>query len=170
MYCVHVRIHHIASRESGDEWEFKFPVSSFEFSQFSKVKSCRNSSLISYDLFTHMILLPLSSKTFRKWWWQSCSITSPWIYSDNNCLCFWALLQVSVVIVPSCPSLPIQMPSFVGSKCKNSSAMHSLTRVSLCLSWSSSTQKQQKKTSNMSLVLNRFNQLVSRLRLKPESP
>jgi hypothetical protein len=49
--CVHRR--HIASRESGEEWEFKFPVSSFEFSQFSKVKSSRNSSLIIYDLFTH---------------------------------------------------------------------------------------------------------------------
>ena len=44
---------HISSRESGEEWEFKFPVSSFEFLHFSKVKSGRNSSLISYDLFTH---------------------------------------------------------------------------------------------------------------------
>ena len=54
MYCVHVRIRHIASRESGEEWEFKFPVSSFEFSQFSKVKSCENSSLIIYDQIMHI--------------------------------------------------------------------------------------------------------------------
>ena len=74
------------------------------------------------------------AQTFRRWWWQSCSITSPWIICDNSCLCFWALLQVLVVMVPSCPSLSILMPSSVGSKCKNSSPMHSQTRVSLCLS------------------------------------
>jgi len=33
MYCIH----HIASRKSSKEWEFKFPVSSFEFLQFPKV-------------------------------------------------------------------------------------------------------------------------------------
>jgi len=44
----------IASRESGEEWEFKFPVSSFKFLQFSKVKNSRNSSLISYDLIMHI--------------------------------------------------------------------------------------------------------------------
>jgi hypothetical protein len=54
MYCVLVRIRHIASIESSEEWEFKFPVLSFEFLQFPKVKSCENSSLISYDLFTHI--------------------------------------------------------------------------------------------------------------------
>ena len=51
--CVVLHFWEVVSRESSEEWEFKFPVSSFEFSQFSKVKSCRNSSLISYDLFTH---------------------------------------------------------------------------------------------------------------------
>ncbi len=56
---------HIASRESGEEWEFKFPVSSFEFLQFSKVKSSRNSSLISYNLLRTLILLPLFSKQLR---------------------------------------------------------------------------------------------------------
>jgi hypothetical protein len=54
MYCVRVRRRHIASRESGEEWEFKFPVLSFKFSQFPKVKSCENSSFIIYDLFTHI--------------------------------------------------------------------------------------------------------------------
>ena len=54
MYCVCVHRRHIASRESSEEWEFKFPVLSFEFSQFPKVKSCEKSSLISYDLFTHI--------------------------------------------------------------------------------------------------------------------
>ena len=54
MYCVRVRILHIASRESGEEWEFIFPVLSFEFSQFPKVKSRENSSLIIYDLITHI--------------------------------------------------------------------------------------------------------------------
>jgi hypothetical protein len=33
MYCIH----HIASRKSSKEWEFKFPVLSFEFLQFPKV-------------------------------------------------------------------------------------------------------------------------------------
>ncbi len=54
MYCVRIRIRHIASRESGEEWEFKFPVLSFKFSQFPKVKICKNSSFIIYDLFTHI--------------------------------------------------------------------------------------------------------------------
>ena len=54
MYCVRIRRRHIASRESSEEWEFKFPVLSFEFSQFPKVKSCENSSLIIYDLITHI--------------------------------------------------------------------------------------------------------------------
>ena len=54
MYCVRVRRRHIANRESGEEWEFKFPVLSFEFSQFPKVKSCKNSSIIIYDLITHI--------------------------------------------------------------------------------------------------------------------
>ena len=55
-------------------------------------------------------ILTAFAQTLCRWWWKFCSITLPWILNDKSCLCFWALLQVSVVIVPKCSSLPILIP------------------------------------------------------------